>query len=122
MSTADALRKQAVALRASAEALDAAADALDSEPTGRVGDDWIPARDCILPRTTLRRAVREGAIDSRRVGREVWVRAADVAAFVEAQREASRHTRRDSPAQGLPEPVARALAAGRLRALKGGRR
>ena len=123
MSTvADALRGQAAALRAQAETLDALADAVGASGTAVDGLGWLPASECGLPRTTLRKAIKEGAVASRRVGRATWVRRSDIVAFLEnlpaepwkANRDASRDI-------DLPDPISRALAAGELRVVKGTR-
>lgn len=47
--------------------------------------EWVRARDCGVPATTLNRFARDGKIERSRVGRENYVRRADVVRLFESQ-------------------------------------
>ncbi|HVW29486.1 MAG TPA: helix-turn-helix domain-containing protein [Polyangiaceae bacterium] len=113
---------------------EAVADAL---PNSDGRDEWVDARTSGLGRRTFLRLAREGAFPVSKVGKRYVTRRRDLAAYLETQRvgdaarlkrSRGRHaldTRRAAPRKPpaptceTDDPVARALAQGRLRVLKG---
>ena len=108
---------------------EAVADAL---PDSVARDEWVDAHSSGLGRRTFLRLAREGAFPVSRVGKRYIARRADVASYLEQQRvEARRGARTGAPKRArslidsdtskrdADDPVARALAQGRLRVLKG---
>jgi hypothetical protein len=95
-----------------------------------LADEWVDARTSPLPRRAFLKLAREGAFPASLVGNKFMARRRDVEAYLEQQRirpEASRQARgavptcpiRPAPAVASnDDPVARALAAGRLRIVK----
>lgn len=108
----------------------------DALLNGSAPDEWVDAHSSGLGRRTFLRLAREGAFPVSKVGKRHVARRADVAAYVERQRVQEqggrRNTSRRPTAQRartltdnepsspeVDDPVARALAQGRLRVLKG---
>ena len=76
------------------------------------GAEWLPVTRCGLPEKTIRRAVKDGAVEGRRIGRALFVRRSSLEAWAAQRPSAERQAiADDEPA----DPVRRALAAGRLR-------
>jgi excisionase family DNA binding protein len=87
------------------------------------GDDWVDARTSGLGRRTFRRLVREGAFPASKRGKAYVARRADVDAYLERQRiaptRAPSATEPSPPPNGAPlDPIAAALAEGRLRIVR----
>lgn len=61
--------------------------ALSESGAARPRDEWIPAKACSLPRTTLVRLRKEKSVRSCKVGRETYVHAGDVRTWLEARAE-----------------------------------
>jgi hypothetical protein len=81
--------------------------------------EWVDARTSELGRRTFLRLAREGAFPVSRSGKKLVARRADIDSYLERQRvEASRNSLAQGHPDSEPDPVARALAAGRLRVLK----
>lgn len=93
-------------------------------------DEWVDARTSPLPRRAFLKLAREGAFPASLVGNKFMARRRDVEAYLEGQRirpaaaaqdQANLHSSPRLPAPAVPsndDPVARALAAGRLRIVK----
>lgn len=67
-----------------ADALDMEAEALESETTNAAtsaGPEWIPVAKCGLPDKSVRRAIKRGDLRGSRMGRELFVNVADLAAW-----------------------------------------
>lgn len=112
---------------------EAVADAL---LTGPAADEWVDARSSGLGRRTFLRLARDGSIPVSKIGKRYVARRADVVTYVEQQRlrersaarpsgsSPSRKSRARTPTEretlpaDVDDPVARALAQGRLRILK----
>jgi len=107
------------------------AEAVHEAAAGRLrADDWVDACSSGLGRRNFLRLAREGAFPASKRGKKYVARRADVDAYVERQRIQTQPPRRassraltpatDASAQidGNDDPVARALASGRLRVLK----
>lgn len=86
----------------------------------RSGSAWVPIAECPLKARKTRRLVHAGKLEASRVGRRLYVRVADVDAFLEA-----RVIRRDPPKPvAVPEGASAedyasanlALLRGRIRA------
>ena len=107
-------------------------------PAAVARDEWVDAHSSGLGRRTFLRLAREGAFPVSKVGKRYVARRADVASYLEQQRVQERprevpvaprpchgqlRTRRaidtDTSSIESDDPVARALAQGRLRVLKG---
>jgi hypothetical protein len=107
-------------------------------PTVVARDEWVDAHSSGLGRRTFLRLARERAFPVSKVGKRYVARRTDVASYLEQQRvqERSRdrpvaprashrelraHRPIDTDASSIEgdDPVARALAQGRLRVLKG---
>ena len=94
-------------------------------------DGWVDARTSPLPRRAFLKLAREGAFPASLVGNKFMARRRDVEAYLERQRvrpAAAAQERAELPSSPrLPaaavasndDPVAQALAAGRLRIVKG---
>jgi hypothetical protein len=115
---------------------EAVADAL---PNSDGRDEWVDARTSGLGRRTFLRLAREGAFPVSKVGKRYVTRRRDLAAYLETQRireHAAARVKRSrgrhpsdshtaaprtslAPTHETDDPVARALAQGRLRVLKG---
>jgi hypothetical protein len=115
---------------------EAVADAL---PSGDARDQWVDAHSSGLGRRTFLRLAREGAFPVSKIGKRYVARQADLAAYLDTQRIRERANVRATltpPSRGrheqrvrtaieaglskaeVDDPVARALAEGRLRVLK----
>lgn len=93
-------------------------------------DEWVDARTSPLPRRAFLKLAREGAFPASLVGNKFMVRRRDVEAYIERQRIRPEMPRQVGcvvprypllPSAAGPsndDPVARALAAGRLRIVK----
>ena len=82
-------------------------------------DEWVDARTSGLGRRRFLRLAREGAFPVSKRGRAYVARRADVDAYLERQRlELSAPPPSSPPPPGSPDPIAAALAAGRLRIVK----
>jgi hypothetical protein len=93
-------------------------------------DEWVDGRTSPLGRRAFLRLAREGAFPASLVGNKYMARRSDVDAYLEPQRIHPESSRRH-PVGGAPnperrsagidagnDPVARALAAGRLQLVK----
>jgi excisionase family DNA binding protein len=86
-------------------------------------DDWVDARTSGLGRRTFLRLVREGTLPASRRGKTFIARRADVDAYLERQRvgppPVPSPPEPPRPPDGAPfDPIAAALAEGRLRIVK----
>lgn len=86
-------------------------------------DDWVDARTSGLGRRTFLRLVREGTLPASKRGKAYIVRRAHVDAYLERQRFAPppdpAPPEPPGPPDGAPfDPIAAALAEGRLRLVK----
>ena len=86
-------------------------------------DDWVDARTSGLGRRTFLRLVREGTLPASKRGKAFIARRADVDAYLERQRiappPAPSPPEPPRPPNGAPfDPIAAALAEGRLRIVK----
>jgi hypothetical protein len=107
-------------------------------PAAVARDEWVDAHSSGLGRRTFLRLARDGAFPISKVGKRYVARRADVASYLEQRRVqerprdrsvAPRPSHRELPARRPidsdscsiegDDPVARALAQGRLRVLKG---
>ena len=83
----------------------------------RNGSAWMPIAQCPVGARKTRRLISAGKLEASRVGRKLYVRIADVDAFMEA-----RVIRREPP---KPVPVgtddAAAFAAANIHLLRGGK-
>ena len=94
-----------------------------ASPARSVADEWVDARTSGLGRRTFLRLAREGAFPASKRGKTYVARRADVDAYVERQRIAlspspSSPEPPRPPAGALFDPIAAALAEGRLRLVK----
>jgi hypothetical protein len=100
------------------------ADAVRAASCQPVRDEWVDARTSGLGRRTFLRLVREGAFPASKRGKSHVARRADVDAYLERQRIAPPPTpspppEPPRPPNGAPfDPIAAALAEGRLRLVK----
>lgn len=87
--TSDKRHRELVKLRTMALDLARLADGLlaegDDAPAPRAADAWISIRDTGLPPKTVRRLLKTGALEGRRVGREWRVSRASVDAYMRAE-------------------------------------
>jgi hypothetical protein len=74
--------------------------------------EWLPVTSCGLPEKTVRRAIKDGAVEGRIIGRALYARRASLEAWAAERPSAERH---ESATTEASDPVKRALAAGRLR-------
>lgn len=84
-------------------------------------EDWVDARTSGLGRRTFLRLVREGAFPAARRGKAYVARRADVDAYVERQRitpPAASSPPQPPLAGAAFDPIAAALAEGRLRLVR----
>ena|SRR5688572_4651134 len=79
------------------------------------GAEWLPVASCGLPEKTVRRAVKDGAVEGRRIGRTLFVRRASLEAWAAERPSAERKGGTTGEETEHVDPVQRALAAGRLR-------
>lgn len=94
--------------------------AVRSAPAAKA-DEWVDARSSGLGRRLFLRLAREGAFPIFRRGRSYVAKRSDVDAYVERQRVTMDPPPEPEPPQppsGSHDPIAAALAAGRLRAVK----
>jgi hypothetical protein len=96
---------------------DAIRSAGAASPTG---DEWVDARSSGLGRRLFLRLAREGAFPVSKRGKAYVARRADVDAYLERQRVRPAPPPSSAEPQPLAtdDPIARALAAGRLRIVK----
>lgn len=66
-------------------------------------EEWVPAKTCPLPRTTLAKLRKKNVVRSSRVGRETYVNASDVEKWLASQAE--RPELEASNVVALPEPA-----------------
>jgi hypothetical protein len=93
-------------------------------------DDWVDARTSPLGRAAFRKLARDGAFPASLVGNKYMARRSDVDAYLERQRiraeSPGRHSLNAAPSPEVAtashdptnDPIARALAAGRLRLVR----
>ena len=96
-------------------------DAVRVATSERAGvDEWVDARTSGLGRRAFLRLAREGAFPTSRRGKSFVARRADVDAYIEKQRvEPSALPSPPQPLNGpTVDPIAAALAEGRLRLVK----
>jgi hypothetical protein len=94
---------------------DAVADALRTAGV-QSGAEWVPAGQCGLPERTVRREIKAGNIEGRRIGRKIFARRSSLEAWA-AQRPTAE--RQELPQDAPTDAVQRMLAAGRLRVVPG---
>jgi len=94
---------------------EAVADALRTAGV-QSGAEWVPAGECGLPERTVRREIKAGNIEGRRIGRKIFARRSSLEAWA-AQRPTAE--RQELPPDAPTDPVQRMLAAGRLRVVPG---
>lgn len=87
------------------------------------GDEWVDARTSGLGRRLFLRLAREGAFPVSKRGRAYVARRADVDAYIERQRvqpqpKPPEPPPPEPPSPGGHDPIAAALAAGRLRVVR----
>ncbi len=92
-------------------------------PQPASADDWVGARTSGLGRRTFLRLVRDGALPASKRGKAYVVRRSDVDAYLERHRIAppleALQPEPPRPPDGAPfDPIAAALAEGRLRLIK----
>jgi hypothetical protein len=95
-------------------------EALRCAPVPRA-DDWVDARRSGLGRRLFLRLGREGAFPIFKRGRTYVAKRSDVDAYIERQRVQPDPPPGPEPPQpppGAHDPIAAALAAGRLRVIK----
>jgi hypothetical protein len=88
----------------------------DAVARNGAGDDWVDAKTSPLGKRAFHRLARANAFPVSKIGRKLVARRSDVEAYLEAQR-----VRFELPVSAPSEdadPVARALARGRLRVVK----
>jgi len=98
-----------------------------ARPRESMTDEWVDARTSPLGRRAFLKLAREGAFPASLVGNKYMARRSDVDAYLERQRIHRESPRREA-ARAVPlhpavdvtvsDPVARALASGRLRIVK----
>jgi hypothetical protein len=119
----NALHALGAALRTQADALEALAS-FTATPTASALPRYLNARQAeaegLIRRRAFLAAAKRGDLPSFRHGREVRVKAPDLLVFLEGKARSVELDRRPAAPQGF-DPIANALAKGRLRALKGGR-
>lgn len=104
-------------------------EAMHEAAAGRLrADDWVDGRSSGMARRTFLRLAREGAFPASKRGRTYVARRADVDAYLERQRiQPAIPEPRETPPPACEaiartdvndDPVARALAAGRLRVMR----
>lgn len=84
-------------------------------------DEWVDARTSGLGRRTFLRLVRAGAFPASKRGKAYIARRADVDRYLERQRvqpDPPPEPESPPPPPGAHDPIAAALAAGRLRVIK----
>jgi len=83
-------------------------------------DDWVDARTSSLGRGLFRRLVRDGTLPTRKRGKTFVVRRSEVDAYIESQRVPAVSPRFPvvRGGAGVADPIAAALAEGRLRLVK----
>lgn len=79
-------------------------------------------RSSRIGRATIARAAQKGELASEVRGRKVWIRRGDLEAWATTRTKARAGTIGAPPAEGQGDELDRALASGRLRAMRGGRR
>lgn len=96
-------------------------EAVRCAPVARA-DEWVDGRSSGLGRRLFLRLGREGAFPIFRRGRSYVAKRSDVDAYIERQRVQPEPPREPEPPQppspGSRDPIAAALAAGRLRVIK----
>jgi hypothetical protein len=88
--------------------------------SGKV-DEWVDARTSGLGRRLFQRLAREGAFPVFKRGRSYVAKRSDVDAYIERQRikpDPPPDPEPPQPPPGSHDPIAAALAAGRLRVIK----
>jgi len=96
-------------------------DAVQAATSGRGGtDEWVDARSSGLGRRLFLRLAREGAFPASKRGKAYIARRADVDAYLERQRLEPAPVPSPPPPTYGPahDPIAAALAQGRLRIVK----
>ena len=84
-------------------------------------DDWVDARTSGLGRGLFRRLVRDGTLPTHKRGKAFVVRRSEVDAYILSQRISASPPRAPAVTGGGPgmvDPIAAALAEGRLRLVK----
>jgi hypothetical protein len=99
------------------------ADAIRSAIAAQAsGDEWVDARSSGLGRRLFLRLARLGAFPIFKRGRSYVARRSDLDAYIQRQRvlvdPPPSPDPPPPPSPGSPDPIAAALAAGRLRVLK----
>lgn len=86
------------------------------------GDEWVDARSSGLGWRLFLRLARQGAFPVSKRGKAYVARRADIDAYIESQRVKPQPPSPQPPAPAPPpgshDPIAEALAAGRLRVVK----
>jgi len=83
-------------------------------------DDWVDARTSGLGRGLFRRLVRDGTLPTHKRGKTFVVRRSEVDAYIQSQRVPAAAPRVPivKGVAGVSDPIAAALAEGRLRLVK----
>ena len=91
--------------------------------SGAKTDEWVDARSSGLGRRLFRRLAGEGAFPIFKRGRSYVAKRSDLDAYIERQRvpvDSPKEPEMTQPPPALDDPIAAALAAGRLRVVKKG--
>lgn len=85
------------------------------------GVEWVDARSSGLGRRLFQRLAREGAFPTFKRGRSYVAKRSDLDAYIESQRvpvDPPQEPEPPQPPPSLHDPIAAALAAGRLRVVR----
>jgi len=105
------------------ELRDLIADAVRAATPNGKHDEWVDARSSGLGRRLFQRLAREGALPTFKRGRSYVAKRSDVDAYIESQRvlvDPPPEPESPHPPPSFHDPIAAALAAGRLRVVKKG--
>jgi hypothetical protein len=97
------------------------ADAVRSVAANATPDEWVDARSSGLGRRLFLRVAREGAFPIFKRGRSYVAKRSDVDAYIERQRvqvDPPPDPQPPHPPSSRGDPIAAALAAGRLRVVR----
>ena len=103
------------------ELRDLIADAVRTVAANGKHDEWVDARSSGLGRRLFQRLAREGALPIFKRGRSYVAKRSDLDAYIESQRVPVDPSPEPEPPElppSLHDPIAAALAAGRLRLIK----
>jgi hypothetical protein len=118
MTTLDAMLADIVA-----RVLDEKLAKLATSSASPTFDPLVSCRDVGVPRKTWIAACRTGALPAKKIGRELRARRSDVDAWIASLPNAKSETKPAAPEHDeRTDPLDRALARGKLRAVRGGQR